>query len=186
MPGIVGRTTEQSIWGCQLANYLCRITRSLERMRVGGVGCRFGRARPPASLSSAVMLCDNCHQREATCHVCTNEGDVITSRDLCIECYEASSSEAREFAAALQDARCEYCGDEACTGGTDFMAMATGVQNLNFMCMPCSMEHNRYLQQQLQDDASGLSQEEQLALLRKLDGEADKHMKKWVSERRCR
>jgi hypothetical protein len=45
------------------------------------------------------------------------------------------------------------------------------------------MEHNRYIQEHLQEDASGLSQEDQLALLRKLDGEADEHMRRWVSER---
>jgi len=107
----------------------------------------------------------------------------MTSRDLCVECHEASSPEAREFAAAQRDARCEYCGGQPCAGGTDFLALVTGVQKLKFMCMPCSMEHNRYIQQQLQRDESGLSQQDQLALLRKLDEEADKHMKQWVSER---
>jgi hypothetical protein len=61
--------------------------------------------------------------------------------------------------------------------------LVTGVQKLKFMCMPCSIEHNRYVQQHLQKDASGLSQEEQLALLRKLEQDADEHMKRWVSER---
>src|SRR5208283_1655272 len=129
------------------------------------------------------MLCDNCHQREATCHVCAIEGDVMTSRDLCVECQEASSPEAREFSAAQRDARCEYCGGEPCAGGTNVLALLTGVQKLKFVCMPCSMEHNRYVQQQLQPNAYGLSQEEQLALLRKLDRDADEHMKRWVSGR---
>ena len=129
------------------------------------------------------MLCDNCHQREATCHVCAIEGGVMTSRDLCIECHEASSPEAGEFAAAQREARCEYCAGQPCAGGTDFLAMVTGTQKLKFMCMPCSMEHNRYVQQQLQQHTPGLSQQEQLVLLRKLDQEADKHMRKWVSER---
>jgi flagellar motility protein MotE (MotC chaperone) len=48
------------------------------------------------------------------------------------------------------------------------------------------MEHNRYIRQQMQQDASELSQQEQLALLRKLDKEADEHMKQWVSERNSR
>jgi hypothetical protein len=64
--------------------------------------------------------------------------------------------------------------------------MAMGVQKLKFMCMPCSMEHNRYVVQQMQQDASGLSQQEQLALLRNLDEDADEHMKQWVSERGSR
>ena len=129
------------------------------------------------------MLCDNCHQREATCHVCAIEGDVTTSRDLCVECHELSSPEAREFSVAQRDACCEYCSGQPCAGGTDVLALVTDVQKLKFMCMPCSMEHNRYVQQQLQPSISGLSQQEQLVLLRKLDKEADEHMKRWVSER---
>lgn len=129
------------------------------------------------------MLCDSCHQRPATCHVVSIVEGASQIRDLCAECHEASSPEAREFAAAQREARCEYCGGQPCAGGTDFLALVTGVQKLKFMCMPCSMEHNRYVQQQLQEDTSGLSQQEQLALLRKLDEEADKHMKQWIKER---
>src|SRR5437762_2835107 len=85
-----------------------------------------------------------------------------------------------EFAAAQRGARCEYCGGQPCAGGTDFLALVTGVQKLKFMCMPCSMEHNRYIQQQLRPDASALSQQEQLEILGKLGREADDHMKRWV------
>ena len=132
------------------------------------------------------MLCEKCHQREATCHVSIIEGGIVKSKDLCIECHEASSPKAGEFLAAQRNARCEYCGGQPCAGGTDVLALVTGVQKLKFMCMPCSMEHNRYIRQQMQQDASGLSQQEQLALLRKLDKEADEHMKQWVSERDSR
>jgi hypothetical protein len=89
----------------------------------------------------------------------------------------------RQFSAAVRDAHCQYCGGQPCAGGTDILALATGVQKLKFMCMPCSMEHNRYVQQQMQRDVSGLSQHQQLVLLRKLDEEADQHMKQWISER---
>jgi hypothetical protein len=68
-------------------------------------------------------------------------------------------------------------------GGTDSLALITGVQKSKFMCLTCSMEHNRFVRQQLQADTSELSQPEQLALLRKLDRAADEHMKRWVSER---
>jgi hypothetical protein len=132
------------------------------------------------------MLCERCKKKEASCHVCTVVDGVSQSRDLCIECHEASSPEAREFSAAQRDARCEYCGGQPCAGGTDLLAMVTGVQKLKFMCMPCSMEHDLYIQQQLHPEASGLSQLEQLAMLRRLDREADAHMKQWVSERGSR
>jgi len=103
-------------------------------------------------------------------------------RNLCSECHEAESPDAREFAAAQREARCEYCGGQPCAGGTDIFAMITGVQKFKFMCMPCSMEHNRYIQQRLQRDYSGLSQREQSALIRTVNDEADKHMKQWASD----
>jgi len=65
-------------------------------------------------------------------------------------------------------------------------ALMTGVQKSKYMCMPCSMEYHRFVQQQLQPDASGLSQQAQLDLLRKLDRDADEHMQRWVSERGSR
>jgi protein-arginine kinase activator protein McsA len=129
------------------------------------------------------MLCENCHQREATVFVKAIDGDVIKSRDLCSECHDASSPEARDFLTAKREARCEYCGGQPCVGGADIFAMVTGVQKLKFMCMLCSMEQNRFIQQHLQRDPSGLSQHEQLDLLGKLDKEADAHMKQWVSKR---
>ncbi len=129
------------------------------------------------------MLCESCKKNEATCHVCIIVDGVSQSRDLCIECHEASSPEAREFSAAQRDAHCEYCGSQPFTGGTDIFAMITGVQKLKFRCMPCSMEHNRFIQQQLAQDTSELSQEEQMTLLRKLYEEADMHMKQWVLQR---
>jgi protein-arginine kinase activator protein McsA len=129
------------------------------------------------------MLCESCQKNKATYHICMIVDGVSQSRDLCSECYEASSPEARDLAAAQREARCEYCGGQPCAGGTDIFAMMTGEQKLKFMCMPCSMEHNRYIQQQLQRDVSGLSQHEELALLRIVNDQADKHMKQWVSDK---
>jgi protein-arginine kinase activator protein McsA len=132
------------------------------------------------------MLCESCQKNEATCHICAIVDGSLQSKDLCIECHEASSPEASEFSEAQRAARCLYCGGQPCAGGTDVLAMVTGVQKLKVMCMPCWIEHNRYVQQQLQAGASRLSQQEQLALLRKLDREADERMRQWVSERGSR
>jgi hypothetical protein len=103
---------------------------------------------------------------------------------LCEECFEASSPEIKTFSAACREAHCEYCDAQPCAGGTDFLALATGVPKLKFMCMPCSIEHNRYVQDQLANASPDLSHNEQLDLLRKLDKEADAHMKQWVSDKR--
>ena len=97
-----------------------------------------------------------------------------------------NSPEARDFAAAQREAHCEYCGGQPCAGGTDIFAMMTGEQKLKFMCMPCSMERNQYIQQKLQRDSSGLSQHEQLSLIRKINNDADAHMKQWVLDRGSR
>jgi CMP-2-keto-3-deoxyoctulosonic acid synthetase len=56
--------------------------------------------------------------------------------------------------------------------------MVTGVQKFKFMCIPCSMEHNKYLRERLQPEPSALSQHEQLDMLRALNEEADQHMRK--------
>jgi hypothetical protein len=45
------------------------------------------------------------------------------------------------------------------------------------------MEYHRFVQQQLSPDVSKLSQQEQMAVIRKLLDEADAHMKQWVLER---
>jgi hypothetical protein len=130
-------------------------------------------------------VCEVCHERRATHFVCY--GGTGKSSHLCDECFETSaSSEVRQFAIATREAHCQYCGRQPCAGGTDFLALMSGVQQMKFMCMPCSMEHNRYIQEQLRQDASGLSQQEQLAALRALDIAADEHMKQWVSERDSR
>jgi protein-arginine kinase activator protein McsA len=129
------------------------------------------------------MLCQICHEREATCHIATIADGVLKSRDLCIECFEADSPGAKDRAAEAHAARRQYCGSQPCAGGTDFLALMTGVQRMKYMCVPCSKEHNRYIQQQLQQADSEQSQQEQLAALGKLNVAADKHMKQWVSAR---
>jgi hypothetical protein len=127
-------------------------------------------------------VCEVCHERRATHFVCY--GGTRKSSHLCDECFGTSvPPEVRQFATATREAHCQYCGGQPCAGGIDFLALMTGVQQMKYMCMPCSMEYNRYIQQQLQQEDSGLSQQEQLAALRTLNIAADKHMKQWVSER---
>jgi len=132
------------------------------------------------------MLCEICHTNEATCLVCTIAGGASQLKDLCDECHEAVSPEARDFATARLDASCQYCGGQPCAGGADILAMATGVHKPKFMCLPCLMEHNRFIRQQMQREASGLPQPEQLALLRKINDETDRHMIHWVINRGSR
>lgn len=133
------------------------------------------------------MLCENCHQREATGPVCEIDGDVMKSKHLCDECREAGSGETKEFSPPPQpNARCEYCGAQPCSAGTDLFALVKGIQRLKFMCLSCSTEHSRYLHQRLNPANSKLSKPERLALLQNLEQELDEHMKRWVAERGSR
>ena len=129
------------------------------------------------------MLCERCHEREAACHYSTIVDGVTQGSDLCNECFDASASPGdQELTEAAHAAHCQYCGGQPCAGGTDFMSLVMGIQQMKFMCMPCSMEYNRYIQQELQQISENLPQQEQLALLGKLREQADKHMKQWISE----
>ena len=131
------------------------------------------------------MLCQNCHEREATNFLT----DGTKSRHLCQECFEAESPELKAFAAEMRTARCQYCGGQPCSGGTDILALITsgmtGVQKMKYMCGPCRREYDRSLQQQLlqHGETAGRSQEEQLAIIQTLRDEVDKHMQEWVTER---
>ena len=128
------------------------------------------------------ILCEVCHERPATHHVCNaNTGK---SSHLCAGCFEASAPpEVGRFSAATRDAHCEYCGGQPCAGGTDFLALVTGVQKTKFLCVPCSNEHNRFIQQQMLDEKPNLTRQEQIAALRALRDQVDAHMKEWVSKK---
>ena len=127
------------------------------------------------------MLCESCHQREATCHVTSILGDLMQKRDLCQECFETLSPGAETLAAAAS--RCEYCGGQAFSEGTDVLALLTGVEQTRFMCMPCNAEFQRYTLEDLAGLPEGLSHQKQLSALRSLRHRRDAHMRQWVSER---
>lgn len=137
------------------------------------------------------MLCQNCHQREATCHVTTIFDEKMTKKDLCAECCEAASSpdaiELTELMSIFGNMRCEYCGAEAVSAELDTIATAASLDSLKRMCRECSTEYARYTaaeMQKLSEDASKLSHTENSALFRKLSEETDQHMKQWVKKRK--
>jgi protein-arginine kinase activator protein McsA len=133
------------------------------------------------------MLCESCHQREANHHITEIiNGEVMHRRDVCPECFLATSpdapQEAIRLASALRDARCEYCGGQPSIGSSDLLAMVRADEKLKFKCIRCSIEHNRYLQEHLHEDGPALPEQEQLALHQKLYEEAHQYMKEWVSQ----
>ena len=134
------------------------------------------------------MLCEKCHEREATCHSTTVTEGVTSEIVLCEECF-ASTAEpaARELFAAAKTARCRYCGGLPCCGGMDSFEMSTGgQQQMSFMCLRCSDEFGRYWQQQLPHVPKDLPPQEQMVAVRALFDEAERYMRQWVSERGSR
>ncbi len=126
------------------------------------------------------MLCESCHQREATYDVTSIVGDLIQKSHLCQECFQTRSP-AGTFAAA--DSRCKYCGGQASSGGTDILALLTGFEQTGFRCTPCNAEFQRYTLLELAAVPEGLSQQKQLGALRSLRNRRDAHMRQWVLER---
>ncbi len=85
------------------------------------------------------MLCENCYQREATCHIDTIKDGVVTRRDLCIECCKATAPEAMELGEAKSDDRCEYCGAPAVSGWESVIRSVDGTTDRarHFVCEEC-------------------------------------------------
>ena len=103
----------------------------------------------------------------------------MQKRDLCQDCFEALSPGAGTLAAA--SARCAYCGGQAFSEGTDVLALLTGVEQTNCMCMPCNAEFQRYTLQELAALPEGVSHPERLSALRSLRDQREAHMRQWVS-----
>jgi protein-arginine kinase activator protein McsA len=136
------------------------------------------------------MLCEICHEREATVHTTQIAGDVQKTRDLCEQCFQGTEpSGAGDLAAALK-AGCRYCGGEPYAGGCS--SLPTRVRGITFMCKPCSAEYYRFLDHKIpgfvecartatvtDDLIAKLSACDFSAILTEVDG----HMKEWVAER---
>jgi hypothetical protein len=59
--------------------------------------------------------------------------------------------------------------------------MITGEPRMMFMCLSCSTEFYRFMQEQVQRIPQDSSRQEQLAAIPALQDEVDRHMKQWVS-----
>ena len=131
------------------------------------------------------ILCEVCHERVATHHICN--GSTGKSSNLCEECFEKTApTDIRASMAEAHEARCEYCGSQQCIGETDFLSIGHGLPKLKFMCQPCSTEYHQYLKVHMLADAAGRSQAEQITAMRRLAGEVDDHMNRWVAEKGSR
>jgi len=119
------------------------------------------------------MLCNACHEREATIHttLCAPESNKV--RDLCSECFESLT-----LVAGLP---CRYCGAPADTSLSDFLEISAGLQPTQAACLACSQDRDDYFQQLLAPMSPELPQER-----RQLLEDVEAYMKRRVQERRSR
>ena len=118
--------------------------------------------------------CDVCHERPATIFV--SHGGVSSSAF----CQACAPSELQETARELDDARCDYCGREACSPIADLIAPTEAAEKPKYICRTCVPEYHRFLHAHLPRDWAGLSDDQGIAAIRKFIDEMDAHMKDWV------
>jgi hypothetical protein len=90
-------------------------------------------------------LCDRCHERPATCHIC-HGNSAHEGESLCRECFELSNPTVTSGITKVWEAGCQYCGGPPVIGGADPLATIGGIHKLRCMCKPCSEEYHRFLQ----------------------------------------
>ena len=104
--------------------------------------------------------------------------------DLCSVCFESVGPPyARDMAARMRNAKCDFCGAPAAIGGPDSLARSVGIERFQCRCFTCSQDYHDYLQGRLESLSCGLSQEEQVAAIRALLAEVDAHVKQKALER---
>ena len=130
-------------------------------------------------------LCDVCLTRSATHRCVTISDGVKLHRDLCTECFDASTiTMGHDVVTSLDQMPCDYCGTPACAAGTDVLQALCSIQVTNHMCSNCYQEYHSYTIELLDHMQMELSQEEELAAIQRLPEIVDRHMKQWVNERR--
>jgi hypothetical protein len=130
------------------------------------------------------MLCEQCRQRDATCHSTLVADGVAVDRALCEECFAllAEPEMSRLFLAA-KHARCKFCRGPAVSGGMDAAESPGAARAMNFLCGRCGAEYWRHWQEQVGTVSQDLPREEQMAATRAMLEGAEQHMREWVKRR---
>ena len=86
-------------------------------------------------------LCDRCHERPATCHICY--GHTGETKDLCETCYRDSASpeelaSSQQIQDSIRNGKCKYCGEPAVGGCGGFMPMLG--EQLDLWCEQCRQD----------------------------------------------
>jgi protein-arginine kinase activator protein McsA len=130
------------------------------------------------------MICEKCHQREATCHGTVVADGVAVDRALCDECFALlAEPEVSSLFFATKSARCKFCGEPAVSGGMDAAESPGAARAMNSLCGRCGAEFWRYWQEQVATVSQDLPREEQMAAMRAMLEGAEQHMREWVKRR---
>jgi len=129
------------------------------------------------------MLCEVCHEREATIHDTNIAGDAITTQNLCNECFEFRDASRAQELSSVSQAGCSYCGGEPQCTCPDLSAASGDAQKLCVLCGPCAQEFYRFIGLKLPGFATGKITPEQVPQVPTVLAELDRHMKQWVSGR---
>jgi hypothetical protein len=91
-------------------------------------------------------LCDNCHERPATSHICHGGGEA-EPRSLCEVCLKQDplvGGLMQQFAAAVRTGQCRYCGGPAETGSGSH-SFVEGSSHFNLICMECAKDWAEFI-----------------------------------------
>jgi hypothetical protein len=115
------------------------------------------------------MLCEECHQSEATVHRTewVQGVGMVSHRDLCSQC------DAKKAALEFKDERCKYCGRRPNQGDAG-----------HFLCSSCGEELARFTSRKLADLGNMPPNKMTPEQFTALGNEADEHMRKWASKKR--
>ena len=125
------------------------------------------------------MLCEKCHQREATVHNTIIDGDDVTKVNLCAQCSEGAAS----GLASVIRAGCHYCGGAFYCSAPDLSAQPSGNPTLWALCERCAEEYYGFCSRRLPGFGTDAFTQEQYSKLGALLMELDGHMRQWVSDR---
>jgi hypothetical protein len=89
-------------------------------------------------------LCDACHERPATHHICCVGLSKEVIRDLCSECYQQTATPEAlaidgRFKEIIRTGKCDYCGAPAFTGSYSSCSVpGDGKENIHLKCKQCA------------------------------------------------
>lgn len=130
-------------------------------------------------------ICNVCHRKPATNHLCEIKDGEMTTRDLCNDCLHAHrAATGYDFPILDGTQRCYYCGAPARSGGTNLeREQSVRGERFHFTCFRCSGLYHEFITASLANIPKGLTPQEEMDACTGLVAEADKRVRERVGER---